>query len=128
MWLDVCWGEALLGLGRPGAVEHIARAARSADRLNVPVTLDRALRIVAIAAAEAGLIPQAATLAGYTEAALRPYRADQPGQAWIQARLDRALAGVSTKPSPPATHRREIMNLVDNLETAIAHAEVHGAP
>ena len=81
MWLDIIRGETLLGIGRPGAAEHIARGARSADRLGNPQALDRALRILAMAAAEAGLVPQAATLAGYAEAALRPYRADQPGQA-----------------------------------------------
>jgi predicted ATPase/class 3 adenylate cyclase len=119
MWLDIFTGETLFGLGRPGAVEHLARAARSADRLNMAPALDRALRILAIAAAEAGLTAHATTLTAYTEAALRPYRVNQPGQVWIQSRLDHALAGLTPETSHPHRHRREIINLVNDLEASL---------
>jgi hypothetical protein len=122
LWLDINWGETLLGLERPGAIEYLTRAARTADRLNMPHALERTLRTVAIAAAEAGLTTEAATLAGYTEAALLQYRNHQPGQAWIQSRLSKDLSGVPNAPSQPVPHRREIMKLVDDIEDELTEA------
>jgi predicted ATPase len=118
MWLDIFWGEALLGLSRPGAVEYLARGARSADRLGNPQALDWALRVIAIAASEADLVSPAATLANYAETSLSKYR--WPGQDWIQSRLDHALERHADQPSRPEPHRRDIINLVDELQAAFA--------
>jgi predicted ATPase len=122
-WYDITWGVALSELGLPGAIEHLARAARSADRLNTQHALDLALRQLAIAAAEAGLMQSALALTGYTEANLRPYRIENPGQTRIQARLDRALAPVAGPASERALHRGEIMALVAEIETSLARDE-----
>ena len=127
MWLDIRWGEALLGLGRPGGVEYLVRGARSADRLGNPRALNEALREIAIAAAEAGLVSQAATLADYAETALRAYRGGHSGQEWIQSRLDQALGGLTHDPSQAEPHRRDIMKVVDDLEAALAERSL-GAP
>jgi hypothetical protein len=120
MWLDLAWGITLLGLDRPGAVEHLACAVRAADRLNVLHALDQALRVLAIAAADTGRTEHAAALAGYTETDLRPYRIAQPIQAWIQARLDQALASLPDEPPRPGRHRGEIMTIVKDLEASLA--------
>ena len=121
MWLDIYRGEALLGLGRPGAIQYLVRGARSADRLGNPQALDQALREIAIVAADAGLVPQARMLADYAETVLREYRGSHGGL-WIEARLDRALgSGRADSPHPAHAHRRDIMELVDALETALAH-------
>jgi len=124
MWIDLLWAATLLGLDRPGAVGYLVRVARTADRHNSPAALDFALRYLAIAAAENGLAREAAALVAYTEARLRPYRMGQPGDAWIQARLDRALAGFPKEPPSPGPHRGEIMTLVNHLEATLTR----GAP
>jgi len=121
MWLDIHWGEALVGLSRPGAVEYLVRGARSADRLGNPQGLNQALEELAIAAAEAGLVSQAAALSDYADTALGAYRGG--GREWIRSRLERALGNAAGDQSRTALHRREIMNLVDELETALAPDE-----
>ena len=87
-----------------------------------PQGLDQALRLLAIAAAEAGLIQHAASLATYADTNLGAYRGSNGP--WIEPRLERALHGAPDEPPPVALHRREIMNLVDELEAALARDDV----
>ena len=79
-----------------------------ADRLNAGHALDLAVREVAAVAGDADLAEEAATLAAYAEETLRPYRIDNPGQIWLQAQVDRALAkahdGTPTWPAPWRSH------------------------
>jgi predicted ATPase/class 3 adenylate cyclase len=121
VWLDTHWGNALLGLRQPGAVEHLARAARLADRVSVLPPLELALRLLAIAYAEAGRTAQAATLVGYTDANLSQYRLDLPGLRWIKPRLERALDGLAGRSDyetqGSTRHRRQIMALINELSS-----------
>jgi hypothetical protein len=71
MWFGIVWGATLVGLHRTDAVGRLARAVHLADRHGVPPGQDLALCLLAIAAAEAGYEPVAATLAGYSDANLR---------------------------------------------------------
>jgi predicted ATPase/class 3 adenylate cyclase len=123
IWLDLAWGETLLGLDKPGAVGYFVRAARTADRLNVPHASDFALRHLALAAAEADLTEPAAALVAFTETNLRPYRMGTPGQARLQERLDRALPGMADRAAGPPLHRGEVMAIVAQLESAFATNE-----
>ena len=119
MWLEITWGLTLVGLEQPAAVGHLANAARAADRLDAPSALDYALRPLAIVAADAGLHEQAGGLVAFAEAQLRAHRIETPFQVWIQTRLDRALAGFSAAAPAAPLHRREIMDLVTQIETAL---------
>ena len=123
MWLDIVWGTAQLELDAPGAVVRFARAARLADRLNAQHVLDIALRYLAILAADFGLTEHARALVAYTEANLRPYRIDNPNQAWIAARLDRALAGIPEGGPTPTIHRGEVLQRIAEIETAFTKHE-----
>ena len=107
VWLDFTWGLTLLGLGRTGAAGYLTRAAKAADRFDAPHMLDLALRSLAIAAAEAGLTQPAAALASYAETHLGEHRLDVPGQAYIQARLERALPDPADRAHDSQLHRRE---------------------
>ena len=120
MWLDLTWGSMLLALDRSGAVERLARAARAADQLNAPHAFDLALRQLAILAAESGLMEPAAAWVTFIEANLRPHRIENPGSTRVQARLDRAVAGVPEHPTEAPLHRGEIVALVAEIETALA--------
>ena len=119
VWLDLHWGNALLGLRQPGAVEHLVRAARLADRLSFLLALDLALRLLAIAYAEAGHASQAAILVGYADANLSQYRLDAPGLRWTKPRLEQALAGLADRShyetEGSTWHRRQIMALINEL-------------
>ena len=119
VWLDVHWGNALLGLRQPGAVEHLTRAARLADRLSFLLPFDLALRLLAIAYAEARHASQAATLLGYADANTSQHRLDTPGLGWTKPRLERALAGLVDRLLREAEgstwHRRQIMALINEL-------------
>jgi predicted ATPase/class 3 adenylate cyclase len=117
LWLDITWGTTLLGMGQPAAIEYLARAAGMADQLNAAPALDLVLRLLAIAAAEAGLRPQAMSLAAYAETHLRPYRI-AGGQGWIDTRQDRAL-GDLRHASQSAMHRSELMALVGEVDAAL---------
>jgi hypothetical protein len=121
MWLELGWGIALLGLGQPGAIEHLTNAARLADRISFPHAVEMALRPLAIAYAEAGHTQQAAILTGYTDANLAQYRLDLPGRRWINPTLDAALAGPADRPlhetEGSTWHRRQIMALINNPPT-----------
>jgi predicted ATPase len=122
MWFDVVWGATLAGLHQTDAVRHLARAVRLADRYGVGPAQDMALRLLAIAVAEAGYAAEAATLAGYSEAHFRAHRMGAPAYAWIQAALDDALAGLdraNNEAAEMASDRRQIMALVDHLDAAI---------
>jgi hypothetical protein len=123
MWLDVMWGLTLLGLEQPAAAGHLARAARAADRLDTPHVLDYALRPLAVVAAEAGLREQAAALLAFSDTQLRAHRMETPVQIWVEARLDRALDGFSSSAPAAPLHRREVMDLVSAIETALAQDE-----
>jgi hypothetical protein len=118
-WHDITWGVTLFGLGLPGAVEHLAHGARTADRLNTLHALDLALRQLAVLAADAGLTPAALALIDYTEANLRAHRIENPGQTRIQARLDQALAGLPDRAPDAPLHRGDIMAIVTEIENAL---------
>ena len=122
-WLDIMWGAALLGLGRPGAAGHLARAARTADRNDGPGQLDNALRLLAALAAEAGLLDQARSLLGYADANLRPYRIDNAGQAWLEERFAAALAGHAVPDAARVEHRGEMIAVVGEVERILAERE-----
>jgi predicted ATPase len=121
IWLDTHWGNALLGLRQPGAVEHLVRAVRLADRLGWLIPLEQALRLLAIAYAEAGHASQAATLVGYADANLSQYRMDTPGLGWIIPRLELALASLADRSDYQTQgstwHRRQIMALINELSS-----------
>jgi predicted ATPase/class 3 adenylate cyclase len=120
-WLDVEWGIALLGLRQPGALEHLARAARLADRLSILLPLEVALRLLAVAYAEDGCASQAATLVGYADANLSQYRLDTAGLGWTVPRLERALAGLADRSDYETQgstwDRRQIMGLINELSS-----------
>ena len=122
-WLDIIWGSTLLGLGRPGAAERLARAARTADRINGLGQLDSALRGLAVLAAEAGLVDQAAALTAYSEANLGPYAIANESQTWLRERLAAALADPELPSSASALHRREMLALVAEVEAVLAERE-----
>jgi predicted ATPase/class 3 adenylate cyclase len=119
MWLEVMWGLTLVGLEQLAAVGHLARAARTADRLDTPHVLDYALRPLAIVSADAGLLEQAGALVAFAETHLRAHRIQSPVQIWIQARLDRALDSFSASAPAAPLHRREVLDLVTQIETAL---------
>jgi hypothetical protein len=123
MWLDLVWGMAQLEVDAPGAVVRFIGAARVADRLNAQHVLDVALRYLAILAADFGLTEHARALVAYTEANLRPYRIENPNQAWMQARLDRALAGIPEGGPTPTIHRGEVLQRIAEIETAFTKHE-----
>jgi hypothetical protein len=119
MWLDLIRGYARLGLNQPGAIDDFAAVARAADRLDAPHVLDRALRGVAVMAAEAGFETPARALVTYAEDNLLWYQTGEFGQEWIEARLERALDAPSGPPAPRGLHRTEIMAIVDDVEAAL---------
>lgn len=121
-WREVMVGMTSLGLGRPDAVTHLTRAVRLADRIDSGHTLELALRLLAIAAAEAGLSSQAFAIAGYADDELSAHHFDNPGQAWIQARLDSALGDASRHQVDHARNRAEIMTLVTEIDDAVSAA------
>ena len=100
-------------------MEHLARAARAADRLHSLHALDMALRFLTVVAAEAGLGEHARALVAYTEENLRPYRMENPQQVWVQERLDRVLADLPGPSPGPAPPRREIMRRIAEIEAAL---------
>jgi hypothetical protein len=98
----------LLGLDRAGAIEHLARAARSADRLDSPHVLDDALRQLAILSAEAGLTARS------TREQPRGPRRVSGGYSSAAARLERVLPSIRSstlryvrewRASAPGGHR-----------------------
>jgi predicted ATPase len=123
MWSHLFHGYDLLGLGEPGAVEHVADAFRLADRLNAPHVVDRALRILAVLAADAGHTRDAATLVGYADT--NPFgdvRIRDPGWTWVQDRIDNALAGPDLsveRARGAALTRGDVVALVGDLEAAL---------
>ena len=119
LWLDVFWGVSLLGLGRSEASMHLARATRAADRLRSPMQLDVAMRSLALAATQAGLIDEARLLVAYADAELEPYRFEGTLSEWMDGQLDdvRAEAQVHAAGSGPG--RAEIMRVVGEVERAL---------
>ena len=115
MWLDAFWGWTLMGLGRPGAMDHLVRAARAADQISAPHLFDLVLRLLALPFADGGYATEAATLVDYAEISLRPYRIGAPGQAWIDNQITQR--GIASTSSDSSTEKRsEIVALV--LRTA----------
>ena len=120
MWLDINWAIAKVGLQRPGAVEHLARAARAADRLHSLHAFDLSLRFLAVVAAEAGQGEHVQVLVAYTEASLRPYRMENPQGVWVQERLDQLLGELPGRSPGPAPPRGEIMRRITEIEATLA--------
>ena len=115
MWLDAFWGWTLMGMGRPGAMDHLVRAARAADQISAPHLFDLVLRLLALPFADGGYATEAATLVHYAETNLRPYRIAAPGQAWIDNQITQR--GIASTSSDSSTEKRsEIVALV--LRTA----------
>jgi len=125
VYLEGAWGSALLGLGRPGAVEHLARAVRVADRLSVMLGMDIGLRQLAAAAGRAGYRAEAAMLAGYAEANLHTYPRDSWDMGWHQTAIEEALGGMTDRAEHEAIGRamtrRQVMAMVGKLDTTIDH-------
>jgi predicted ATPase len=118
-WANLIRGYARLGLDLPGAAEDFAIVARAADRLAAPHILDRALRGLAVVAAESGHLADAWALIAYTEEHLRDHRTIEFGQDMVQERLDRALGSVEHLGPVPRLHRRDVMALVDSVEAGL---------
>ena len=98
MWLDAFWGWTLMGMGRPGAMDHLVRAARAADQISAPHLFDLVLRLLALTFADGGYAMESATLVHYAETNLRPYRIGAPGQAWIDNQIKlRGIASTSSE-------------------------------
>ena len=115
MWLDTLWGWTLMGMGRPGAMNHLVRAARTADQISAPHLFDLILRLLALSFADGGYAMESAALVRYSETNLRANRIGAPGQAWIDNQIK--LRGIASTTSEPSTDKRsEIMALV--LRTA----------
>ena len=54
---------------------------------------------------------------------LRSYRIDVPGQIWLQAQVDRALAGAQDRTPQRGLRRGDLMALVDEVEVLLAQRE-----
>ena len=119
VWMDIAWAMALLGCNEPGAVPHGARAARAADRQFSPNALHFALLVLAICAAEAGLVEQAADIAAYADTHLGASGYVGTMLAWRRERLARALGDLPERSAVSTMHRRELMALVDDVEAAL---------
>ena len=123
MWHDIICGLALVALGRPGAADRLVSGVRAADQVSAPMQLDLALRVLAIAAAESGLVDEAMALVAYSDDNLEPYRMDTAMLAWVDDRLDGSLPehGASAPDGP--SHRGELMALVTEMERSLTGAE-----
>jgi predicted ATPase/class 3 adenylate cyclase len=125
MWHDIAWANALVGLHRAEAVPRLARAVRIADSQSILYAVDHALRLLAVAASEAGHEREADMLAGYSEACLSAHRMPAPGFAWIQAALDRALGApdrAAQRAAGAGLTRYEMLAIVNDLEAGISGA------
>jgi predicted ATPase len=122
MWLDAFWGWTLMGIGRPGAMDHLVRAARAADQISAPHLFDLVLRLLALAFADGGYAAESATLVHYAETNLRPYRIGAPGQAWIDNQIK--LKGIASMSSDSSTEKRsEIMALVSRTAYSLSQGQ-----
>jgi predicted ATPase/class 3 adenylate cyclase len=125
VFVEGIFGTAMLGIGRPGAVGHLARSIRIADRLGVMLGMDQSVRQLAIAAARAGFQVDAAALVGYSEANLHAYPRDSPILGWHQALINNVLEGMADRAEYEAAGRamtrREFMALVSKLDATIDH-------
>ena len=121
MWLDLLWGWTLLGLGRSDAVDHLVRAAITADQMNTRPVADIALRLLAVCFAERGFASESITLLRYVETYLQPYRFTAPGVAWVEERIDRT--GIVISQTGPPVARSEVMALVVRVASSISQQE-----
>ena len=122
MWLDAFWGWTLMGMGRPGAIDHLVRAARAADQISAPHLLDLVLRLLALPFADGGYATESATLVHYAETHLRPYRIAAPGQAWVDNQIEQR--GITSTSTYSLTEKRsEIMALVSRTTVSISQGE-----
>jgi predicted ATPase len=125
VFVEGIFGAALLGLGRPGAVAHLARSIRIADRLAVTLGMDQSVRQLAAAAAGAGFRAEAAALVGYSEENLHAYPRDSPILGWHETAIDDALAGMPDRAEHEAAGRamtrREMLAVVSRLDAMIDH-------
>jgi hypothetical protein len=121
LWLDMAWAMTLLGLHRAGAAIYAVRATRAADHQSSPHALDLGLHLLALAAADAGLVEPAAMLVGYAEAHLAEYEFAQTSRRWFQTRIDEALGDrLAVSAAAAGMHRRELMALIREVEAALA--------
>jgi predicted ATPase len=130
MWSHLFHGYDLLALREPGAVNHLAEAARLADRLNVPSVVDIALRSLAVGADEAGHTRDATTLVVYADANLADSRLTDSMWTWLRDRVDNTLAGPEPDTATArgaAPRRGEIMALVADLEERLRRPEAGAA-
>ena len=131
MWLDIIWGATLVGLHRTDAITRLIRGIDIADRQGAPSALDLALRLLAIAVADAGHRPEAATLLGYCDAHLGQHRFQSPVYQWVWTRLNDALAGTTDRAvheaAGAASTRRTIMALVTRVDSLVGAEGVEPA-
>jgi len=131
-WLYQFRGLARLGAGVPGAVADLVVAARLADKLVVPEALEIIVRLLALAAADAGLLEQALEFNGYADSQLADYRGAY--QDWISRRLDTAMADVTAdersryEASGATLTRRQLLELIHTVEVALSPETSLGAP
>jgi hypothetical protein len=124
MYSDALLGATLVALGRAGAIEHLTRAARLADRRGSVAGTDVALTFLAIAAGQRGYGAAAATLAGYAGAhPATNLLLHSTATPWVTAMLDDALSQVPDRDvheaAGAAETRGPIMELVTQLETEL---------
>ena len=121
MWLYIIWGATLVGLHRTDAITRLIRGIDIADRQGAPSALDLARRLLAIAVADAGHRPEAATLLGYCDAHLGQHRFESPVYQWVWTRLNDTLAGTTDRAvheaAGAASTRRTIMALVTHFDS-----------
>jgi predicted ATPase/class 3 adenylate cyclase len=131
MWSRLLHGYDFLALGEPSAVEHFAEAARLGDRLNGLHVVDTAVRGLAVLAADAGYLRDAAALVGYADANLAGSRIRNPQWNLLNERVENAATapGLGTEKARGAALKRgEAMALVADLEERLRRSEAGGMP
>jgi predicted ATPase len=119
MWYDLQCGAALVGAHKP-SLTPLVNAVRLADRHQALHALDLAFRLLAVALAEDGRVPDAILLATYGDANLAGYRVEA-ARTWLQPALDRALdipdRAIHEEAARGAS-RQQVMALLSQLDVA----------
>jgi predicted ATPase/class 3 adenylate cyclase len=119
-------GVVLLGRARPGeAAARLARSIRAGDRMGAITLLEQSAAALALACADLGQPALAANIAGYAGARFGAQRSRAPMRAWLDERLDTALASLDPTERAQATERgsrldrRGFMELVSQTEDLV---------
>jgi hypothetical protein len=90
------------------------------DRQGAPHAKDWTLRLLAVAAADADHLAEAATLIGYTDANLRDHRILNSNHKWISGVLGTLLPQTDDRAAHEragaAASRRDVFALIERLE------------